>query len=115
MHRPAWLTFVVAAVAAAAIWALSPWLTGHPEPWDTPGGYYFFALLFAGSASGLLKPKPLWAHYVGAGFGQFFYGLLFLPIGPLAVVGLLFLVVWSLVFLAGAYGASLVRTRFAGR
>lgn len=115
LHRSVLLTLLVAAAAAFAIWALSPWITGYQEPWDGPGSYYFFALLCAGAVSGFATAKPLWAHYVGSLFGQLLYGFLFLPIGPLAAVGLLFLVVWSVTFLVGAYIALLVRTRLMGR
>ena len=98
-------------VTAFVVWALSPWLTGYKEPWDAPGLYYYVALLVAGVVSGFIAAKPLWAHYVGSVFGQFLYGLLFLPMGPLAIVGLLFLALWSLLFLGGAYIGSRIRAR----
>ena len=115
MTKPPLPALLIACASGFVIWALSPWLTGHLEPWDAPGGYYFFALLLAGAMSAFIAARPLWAHYLGCVFGQLVYGVLFLPIGPLAVIGLLFLVVWSLVFLVGAYLTSLVRTRLAGR
>lgn len=109
MYRSSLLAFLVASATAFAVWALSPWLTGHQEPWDAPGFYYFLALLAAGNVSGVITGKPLWAHYMGSIFGQLVYGLLFLPLGPLAAVGLLFLVLWSLLFLAGAYVGARLR------
>lgn len=57
----------------------------------------------------------IWAHYVGSIFGQLLFALLFLPIGPLAVIGLLFLMMWSLLFLVGAYLGSRMRTRVMSR
>ncbi len=111
MLRSSLPAFLVASATAIAVWALSPWLTRHKEPWDAPGIYYYVALFAAGTVSGLITGKPLWAHYLGSVFGQFLYGLLFLQLGPLAAVGLLFLVLWSLVFLAGAYIGYRVRTR----
>ena len=111
MLQSALPTFLVASATAFAIWALSPWLTGYKEPWDAPNFYYPIALLLAGMVSGIITAKFLWAHYLGSIFGQFFYELLFLPMGPFAIVGLLFLVVWSLLFLGGAYVGFLMRTR----
>lgn len=114
MPRLPWLAFVVASAASFAVWALSPWLTGYNEPWDAPGAYYYVALLLAGAVSGFFTAKPPhrqgWAQYAGGVFGQVLYGLFFLPMGPLAAVGLIFLGLWSLLFLAGAYGGALLRS-----
>lgn len=74
----------------------------------------FLLCFLAGAMSAFIAARPLWARYLGCVFGQLVYGVLFLPIGPLAVVGLLFLVVWPLVFLVGAYLTWLVRKRLAG-
>ena len=104
------LAFLIASATGFAVWALSPWLTGYKEPWDAPGIYYYLALLLGGVLSGFVTAKPLWAHYVGSVSGQLVYGLVFLPLGPLAVVGLLFLMLWSFIFLGGAYLGSSVRT-----
>lgn len=105
------LAFLLAAAAAFAVWALSPWLSGYQEPWDAPGNYYWVGLLIAGTVSGFVNVKPLWVQYVGSVFGQALYGLLFLSLGPLAGVGLLFLAVWSILFLGGAYVGSRIRSR----
>ena len=64
--------------------------------------------------SGLVTGQPLWAHYLGSIFGQFLYRFLFLPLGPLAAVGLFFLVVWPLLLLAGVCIGFRVRTRATG-
>lgn len=109
-HAPA---FVLAALIGAAVWALSPWITGHREPWDAENLYYVGALLGGGLLSGLAIPKPLWAHYAGSVLGQLIYTLVFLPVGPLLVLGAGFLLVYSLLFLAGALAGSLAR-RYAG-
>lgn len=114
MNRSTLLAFLIASVAGFAIWALSPWLTGYNEPWDAPGVYYYVALLLAGAVSGFITAKPphrqVWAQYAGGVFGQLLYGLVFLPMGPLAAVGLISLGLWSLLFLAGAYLGSLLRS-----
>lgn len=104
-------TFVLAALIGAAVWALSPWITGHQEPWDAENLYYVGALLGGGLLSGLAIPKPLWAHYAGSVLGQLIYTLIFLPLGPLFVLGAGFLLVYSLLFLMGALAGSWIRCR----
>lgn len=103
MRQPSLPAFVIASTTGFTVWALSPWLTGYKEAWDAPGVYYYVALLLAGTLSGLVTAKPLWAHYTGSMVGQLVYVLVFLPLGPLAAVGLLFLILWSLIFMCGAY------------
>lgn len=102
---------LIASLAGAFIWALSPWASGQAEPWDGDGLYYSGALFTAGVLAGFIVPRPLWAQYLGVIVGQVLYLLLFLPIGPLLAVGLVFLLLWSLLFLAGAYTGARLRTR----
>lgn len=110
MSRSWVLPFLLAALAGMAIWALSSGITGQTEPWDA-GLYYSSALLVAGLLSGVTAPKPLWAHYLGGIVGQALYLMLFLPPSPLMAVGLVFLLVWSLLLLVGAYAGARIRTR----
>jgi hypothetical protein len=105
------VTILVAAAAGALVWALSPWLAGHREPWDVDGLFYPAALLVAGSVSGLVAPRPAWAHYVGAVVGQLGYELLFLPIGGLFLLGAALLSVYSLLFALAAAAAGRLRAR----
>jgi hypothetical protein len=105
------MTFIVSAVAGAAVWALSPVAVGYREPWDAPGYYYVVALLVAGSVAGMISPRPYWAHYLGAFIGQLGYEVLFLKVGPLFVLGAGFLLAYSLVFLAGAAVSAPFRRR----
>jgi hypothetical protein len=111
MKVRAWSTIFVSAVAGGLVWALSPWLTGHREPWDANGLFYIVALFVAGSLAGLLTPKPLWAHYVGAIVGQLGYELLFLRIGPLFILGAAFLLGYCIIFVIGAAVAGQFRLR----
>jgi hypothetical protein len=108
------LALFVAAALSAVVWALSIPLTGKAEPWDAESPYYFGALALAGIISGLVVPKHVWAHYVGAVVGQVAYGLAFLKLGPLFVVGLLFLAVYSLIFFGAAAIASSFRKDRSG-
>lgn len=115
MRARPWLTLLVAALAAAAVWGLSPWLTGYREPWDADGFYYVAGLLAAGVLAGLLAPRPIWAHYLGALIGQLGYESAFLPIGPLFVLGILFLLAYTVFFVLAAAIAGHVRVRFSKR
>lgn len=107
----AWKTLLVSAAAAALVWGLSPWITGHWEPWDADGIYYLAALLVAGAVAGLLSPKPLWAHYLGAFIGQLSYEVFVIGAGPLLALGLIFLLGYTVVFAVGAAIAVQARKR----
>lgn len=105
----------IAALAGAASWALSPMLTGHLEPWDAGGIYYFSALILGGLVSGFLVPSPIWTLYVGSIVGQLIYVVLMLPISEFVVIGFVFLLLWSLLFLGGGYAGSRLRLHFDRR
>jgi len=115
MKAPAYLTVGVSAMTTASVWALSPLLAGQREPWDTDGVFYVVALLVVGALSGVLVPRPLWAHFLGAFVGQLGYEALFLPPGPLSALGVAFLLGYSLIFLAAAATAAFGRTRLGSR
>lgn len=115
MKQPVLRSFLLAALAGAAIWGLSPSMTGHVEPWDAGGLYYTAALALDGCLCGSIAPKPLWPLYVGCVAGQTLYLLGWLPTGPLLPVGLVFVLLCSLVFLVGAYVGSRARTRWQAR
>ena len=86
-------------------------LTGHPEPWDADPPFYACALVVAGLISGAVRSKPLWAHYLGAVAGQLAYEALVLPVGPLILLGAVFLMGFSSMFLAAAALAGFLRQR----
>ncbi len=94
--------FVVSAVSASAVWALSIPVTGHTEPWDAGPLYYPVALAVGGAVAGILVPRHPLAHYIGAIFGQAVYEWVVLEPGPLFLLGLAFLAGYSIVFLAAA-------------
>jgi hypothetical protein len=102
MMLRAWRPFLAATACAAIVWALSPWLAGHREPWDAESYYYPLALVVAGAIAGYVAPRPLWAHYVGAVVGQIAFQAVVLRIGPQFLLGVAFLLGYSLVFLLGA-------------
>jgi hypothetical protein len=103
--------FFVAAGLAAAVWALSVPITGRSEPWDANGLYYVIALVVAGALSGALVPRHLGAHYVGAVAGQAIYELLVLDFGALFVLGLVFLMGYSIIFAVAAAIVAFARKR----
>jgi len=109
--RSAVLAFTTAALACALVWAASPWLTGRREPWDADFPFYISGLMIAGAVAGALTPKPIWALYLGAIVGQLSYQVLFLKVGPLLPLGVLFLVVYCFVFLATAALVGYIRIR----
>jgi hypothetical protein len=97
---------LIGVCGGAAIWLLSPVITGRREPWDADGGYYAAALLGAGLIGGLLVPRRWVAVAVGILVGQvliFFAGVFREPgDGGLWPLGLLFLVACSILGLVGA-------------
>ena len=113
MMRSSAVTFFIASVTSALIWVVSPFVTGHAEPWDAQVLFYPGALAIAGFISGALTPRPLWAHYAGAVAGQLTYELIFLKLGPLFVIGAVFLLGYSVIFLVAAMVGGRVRRRDA--
>ena len=109
--RSARLAFATSALTCALVWAASPWFTGRREPWDADSSFYLSSLMIAGAVTGALTPKPIWALYLGAIAGQLSYQLLFLKVGPLLPLGVLFLVGYCFVFLATAVLVGYIRTR----
>jgi hypothetical protein len=103
----------------AAIWVLSASITGHQEPWDSPGVYYAAALLGAGAIGGFLVPGH-WAEVaVGVFTGQavvLLARVLAEPAsGGLWPLGILFLGLYSLLALLGAGLGSGLRRAVGGR
>lgn len=98
------------ALAGAAIWAASPHLGGSQEAWDAKNFYYLVALTFGGFGCTLVFPKHLLATLVGMYLGQLGYMLLFLPRGPLMVLGAVFLIGYTAMAVGGGIAAILVRS-----
>lgn len=95
-YRLAALQFLCGLVVGAAIWWLSPTVTGHAEPWDAEGwsgvgSYYHVALLIAGALAACVWPPGFVIGALGVYVGQVAYMLLFLNAGPLLPVGIVML------------------------
>ena len=114
--RPALAAFLIGLVIGAAIWWLSPLITGRREPWDAEGGYYAGSLLGAGVLGGLLLPEH--SHWFVAGI---FVGQVLVLLGAvlrdpssggLWPLGVVFMALYSLLALLGAtLGSALRRIR----
>jgi len=102
VKKEIFINLVLSAAAGALIWALSPELAGKKEPWDSDSPYYFASLLVAGAVLGMIGPRYIWAHAAGIVLGQLVYMLVFLPVGPLIVLGVFFLAGYSLLCVGGA-------------
>lgn len=101
----------------AAIWLISPFITGRREPWDAEGLYYPAALLGAGVLGGVLMPRQWLSGAVGVFVGQVVVllgGVMAEPAsGGLWPLGVLFLGLYSVLALLGAGLGASVR-RFGG-
>jgi hypothetical protein len=72
------------------------------QPFGAYSIYYLSALLVTGFALGVFLPSMFWIHYFGIVLGQIAYAYIFLPSGPLWLIGIVFTVMYSLTALLGA-------------
>ena len=111
--RPTLAALLIGLAIGAAIWLISPLITGRREPWDAEGGYYPGALLGTGFFGGLLLPERAGWFVVGIFLGQILVllgGVLSNPSsGGLWPLGVGFLALYSLLALLGAALGSGVR------
>jgi len=93
------VSFVVWIILGAAIWWMSPHFVCEIEPWDALSPFYSVSLFVVGIFAALVDPKRFWVSVFGIYIGQFLYAFLFLPGGPLCVLGMVFgamYLLWSL-------------------
>jgi len=111
--RPTLAAFLIGLVIGAAIWWLSPLITGRREPWDAEGGYYAGSLLGAGVLGGFLLPAHSRSFVAGIFVGQVLVllgAVLRDPSsGGLWPLGVVFMALYSLLALLGATLGSGVR------
>ncbi|MFG0329195.1 MAG: hypothetical protein ACF8PN_04780 [Phycisphaerales bacterium] len=105
--------FVLSLVAGVVIWAASPMVTGEVEPWDSASVYYPGALFAAGFLCGWVAPASLFFTFLGIYLGQFGYLLIALPDGPLWIVGVFVLLMYTSIAFAGALLTWLLHRLFA--
>ena len=109
MNKDKAISLCVASGLGAIIWAISPFVTGEIEPWDADSPYYIVSLILAGTIVGGLIPKHLWTVFLGVVVGQIIYMLIFIPSGPLLLIGIVFLVGYGLLSLIAAIFAARFR------
>ncbi len=63
-------SFLLAVAFGASIWALSPRLTGHQEPWDASFPLYLIVVFTAGGALAAICPRFYWVPVAGIYLGQ---------------------------------------------
>jgi len=102
MKKSAKLNILISSFIGAFIWFASPYLSGELEPWDSETFYYIGSLFFGGIILGLYNSEKIWAYAIGIFLGQLIYSLLFLPLGPLILIGILYLAGSSLICYLGA-------------
>ena len=112
--RTATASFWISFLFGAAIWGLSPLVTGHAEPWDADSLFYVAALAAAGFIVGWLCPQKIWPILPGLAMGQFAYILVFMPKGPLIAIGFVVLFIYGLVGIAAAFVSSRLRRFWPG-
>lgn len=105
----------VASAAGAGIWLLSPILSGQAEPWDAAGVFYPGALLLAGLGTGYLEPTRWFLASSCVLLGQMavFAGRILATPGDggLWPLGLVFLIGFSVISIAGGKLGALARAR----
>ena len=78
----------------------------RPSPSRPPGPSRGVHARHAGLLVGLIRPQQITVHYPGVLLGQLTYMIVFLPGGPLLLVGVGFLMFYSFLFLAAAAGGA---------
>jgi len=106
-------TLLFSAITGFLLWALSPAITGHNEPWDAPYPFYSIVLIGAGALWALIRRRREPVGILGVWLGQ----VLALCVLPwldrsAVIVGAVTTAVGSLFFLLGnAIIAALVRKK----
>lgn len=67
------LIFALGVFLGWMIWALSPAIAGHIEPWDADSACYMVALFFGGYMATLIHPPSWWLASLGIYVGQVAY------------------------------------------
>ena len=93
-------------ILGALIMWLSPAILLAEEPWDARGAsfvLYLAALFFAGFIGAKLSKKYFYMVAVGVYLGQVVFLMAFIGGGPLFLVGMVYIAIYSLSALFGAY------------
>ncbi len=105
--------WIISVAVGAAIWALSPVLTGHVEPWDGNFEVFAMSLVIVSLSLGIKFPNQVFVSSSGVFLGQLGYMVFVLQTGPLIIVGVAFLLGYTMVFcLPFAFLGTFVRTKW---
>lgn len=107
---------LVSVLSGAAIWAFSPLVTGEVEPWDSSSSYLLIAITLTSLMLGFVFPHHFAVSALGLTLGQMLYLGIFLPDGPLVIVGFLLLAGYGIMLsLPFTFIASLTRIQHRGK
>jgi len=109
MKKSARLNVLISSFIGALIWFASPYLSGELEPWDSETFYYIGSLFTGGIIFGIYNSEKIWAYTIGIFLGQLIYILLFLPLGPLILIGSLYLAGSSIICCLGALVSNILK------
>ena len=114
MKRNFIINILVSGALGALIWFCSPYVTGMVEPWDSETPYYFTCLFIAGFITGAICPRHIWAAFLGIVIGQLLYIFIFIPLGPLIVIGIPVMFALALLALVGIFLGTRIRCFLKG-
>lgn len=109
VKKELFISILVSGLLGALVWAFSPYATGFDEPWDAETPYYIICLFSTGFITGVLCPRNIWAVLLGVVMGQLLYLYVFLPLGPLVSVGIIFMIVYGFLAVFGAFAGARAR------
>mgnify|MGYP003384166393 CR=1 FL=1 len=102
MNKDITINLLLSAFIGVLVWAASPYVVGTIEPWDSESSYYVLSILISGVVLGTYSQKQIWSFGVGTFIGQLLYIVIFLPLGPLIIVGSVLLAGSGLICYLGA-------------
>ena len=91
---------IIGAILGSTIWAVSPALFGHREPWDLLGPYLGL-LSLSGIVSALPNPRNWWSGAIGIYVGQFAFVFAVLSPGNLWPISM---IIGAILALSAALG-----------
>jgi hypothetical protein len=108
-------SIVIGLLLGGGIWYLSPAIAGDTEPFDR-WGYYIPALCISGLFLGFVTGRASLHAAAAVAAGQILFVLFFLrPLGPLFMVGIVFIGACSALSVPTALAGVRLRARVAGR
>ncbi len=98
------IQFVVSLLLGAALWFLSPFVTGKLEPFDAENSSYFrLGLFLSGIVGGSIYPRFFWVAPIAIYIGQYLYAFLFIPSNrPWILFGMVIGILFQLPSIIGA-------------